>query len=177
MALIRTTTADPASVAAAVESVDSSTWSADPSTYTEAVLEQYKLYVEMADRVSARRALANTFFLTLNSAVFVVFGVVWEHRPNTTAWWLLFPLIALVGECSAWYWMLRSYRQLNSAKYIVIGSIEKRLPLSPYWQAEWLALGKGKEPSCYVPLTHMEQWVPILFITTYIGSFLAAVIA
>ena len=31
------------------------------STYDEAVLEQYKLYVEMADRISARRGLTNTF--------------------------------------------------------------------------------------------------------------------
>ena len=30
--------------------------------YRTAILEQYKIYVEMADRVSARRALANTFF-------------------------------------------------------------------------------------------------------------------
>jgi hypothetical protein len=35
------------------------------------VLEQYKLYVEMADRLSARRALANTFFLTVNTAVLI----------------------------------------------------------------------------------------------------------
>ena len=32
------------------------------STYDEAVLEQYKLYVEMADRISARRGLTNTPF-------------------------------------------------------------------------------------------------------------------
>ena len=37
----------------------------DPAS--SVVLEQYKLYVEMADRVSARRGVTNTFFLTLNS--------------------------------------------------------------------------------------------------------------
>jgi hypothetical protein len=31
------------------------------------VLEKYKLYVEMADRVSARRGLTNSFFLALNT--------------------------------------------------------------------------------------------------------------
>ena len=35
------------------------------TTYDSAVLEQYRLYVEMADRVSARRGLTNSFFLTL----------------------------------------------------------------------------------------------------------------
>ncbi len=32
-------------------------------------LELYKLAVEMADRVSARRATANAFFLTVNTAL------------------------------------------------------------------------------------------------------------
>jgi hypothetical protein len=30
--------------------------------YESAILEQYKLYVEMADRISNRRGLTNTFF-------------------------------------------------------------------------------------------------------------------
>jgi hypothetical protein len=34
-----------------------------------AILEQYKLYVEMAERISQRRGLTNTFFLTLNTAI------------------------------------------------------------------------------------------------------------
>jgi hypothetical protein len=37
--------------------------------YQAAMLEQYKLYMEMADWVSARRNLASTFFLTLNTAL------------------------------------------------------------------------------------------------------------
>jgi hypothetical protein len=40
-------------------------------------LEQYKIYVEMADRISARRGMTNTFFLTLNTAIFTAVGVFW----------------------------------------------------------------------------------------------------
>ena len=36
---------------------------------TQQYLELYKLAVEMADRVSARRAAANAFFLTVNTAL------------------------------------------------------------------------------------------------------------
>ena len=32
-------------------------------------LEQYKLYVEMADRISSRRQNANSFFLSINTAI------------------------------------------------------------------------------------------------------------
>jgi hypothetical protein len=41
---------------------------------TDRLLEQYKIYVEMADRISSRRALTNTFFLTINTAVFALVG-------------------------------------------------------------------------------------------------------
>ena len=43
--------------------------------YQAAILEQYKLYVEMADRISNRRGLTNTFFLTINTAIFTVIGI------------------------------------------------------------------------------------------------------
>lgn len=174
---VRTSTAKLSEVEPKVWSVTPEDWSALPAGYGQVMLEQYKIYVEMADRISARRALANTFFLTLNAAVFTLFGVLWQYQPSGSAWWLIFPLIALVGQCAAWYWILRSYRQLNSAKYTVIGAIESRLPISPYWAAEWNALGEGKDPSRYLPLTHAEQWIPLLFGITYLAAFIAALLA
>jgi hypothetical protein len=151
----------------------------DPrAKYQAAILDQYKMYVEMADRISARRALANTFFLTLNTAVFTVFGVFWQVRPLvSTTWVLVLPLAALIGECFAWFYLVRSYRQLNTAKYEVIGALEERLPASPYWRAEWTALGEGRDRSRYWPLTHLEQWVPILFGAIYVAGFLLALSA
>jgi len=125
------------------------------------------LYVEMADRISGRRMLTNTFFLTLNTAVFTAFGVLWETRPSGSFAWLTFPLVALLIQCGSWYWILRSYRQLSSAKYTVIGALEERLPTSPYWRAEWKALGSGHDRTRYLPLTHLEQWIPLLFAATY----------
>ena len=37
--------------------------------YDEHLLQQYLLYVQMADKISERRSLANTFFLTANTAI------------------------------------------------------------------------------------------------------------
>ena len=39
----------------------------EATKYNDHVLDQYKLYVEMADRISSRRLTANSFFLSLNS--------------------------------------------------------------------------------------------------------------
>jgi hypothetical protein len=156
-------------------SVDTAAYGDDRAQYQNAVLEQYKLYAEMADRISARRALTNTFFLTLNTAVFAVTGSFWNDRPAASPWWLVFPLLGLVVQCAAWFFLVRSYRQLNSAKYVVIGVLEERLPASPYWKAEWTALGEGKDPARYWPLTHLEQWIPVLFAVMYLAGFVAAV--
>jgi hypothetical protein len=145
--------------------------------YQNAILEQYKLYVEMADRVSARRALANTFFLTLNTSVFSVVGIIWSIMPVVTSWWLVVPLLALLAECAAWYYLVRSYRQLNTAKYQVIGALEERLPASPYWRAEWVALGEGRNRSKYWPLTHLEQWIPVTVAAIYVLGAVVAVLA
>lgn len=140
-----------------------------------ALLEQYKTYVEMADRISQRRSLANTFFLSLNTAIFVLMGSLWKTPRGGRAWLLLFPLIALLGQCLAWFYILRSYGLLNSAKYAVIGALEERLPASPYWKAEWIALGEGRDFAQYWPLTHIEEWIPILFAITYLAGFLAVI--
>jgi hypothetical protein len=141
------------------------------------LLEQYKIYVEMADRVSARRGRTNTFFLTLNSAIFAAIGFVWGRAAHPASWLLVFPTIVFVAQCLAWFWLVRSYRQLNGAKYAVIGALEERLPASPYWRAEWKALGEGKDPARYWPLTHLEQWIPLLFALTYVAGFIAVMAA
>lgn len=136
--------------------------------YKAHVFEQYKLYVEMADQVSNRRNLANTFFLTLHTLLLGVIGVSIEKGPAIVdRWIIIFPLIAALLLCLTWWTMVRSYRRLNTAKFIVIGEFEKRLPASPYWSAEWKALGEGKDPTKYIPLTHVENWIPIVFALLY----------
>ncbi|MFC8453697.1 hypothetical protein [Kitasatospora sp. NPDC057223] len=137
------------------------------------VLEQYKIYVEMADRVSSRRSLANTFFLTLNTAVVAFAGQLVARQTPHHVGLLAFPFTVLVIQCLAWFYLVRSYRQLNSAKYRIVGALEERLPASPYWRAEWKELGEGKDRKKYWPISHVEQWVPLLFALLYAGSFVA----
>lgn len=157
-------------------------WSAGPEegeelpTSSDRLLEQYKIYVEMADRISARRALTNTFFLTINTAVFALVGAVAKDNPPRGPL-LLIPAIALLVQCWAWLFLLRSYRQLNAAKYAVIGAMEERLPASPYWRAEWKALGEGKDRRRYWPLSHLEQWVPMSFAALYLTGCIALLLA
>jgi hypothetical protein len=146
--------------------------------YRGAILEQYKIYVEMADRVSNRRGLTNTFFLTLNTLIITLFGLFWKDRPPSAIppLVLALPLILALGECVAWWMIVQSYRQLNTGKYKVVGLLEEQLPASPYWSAEWKALGEGKDIGKYLPLSHVEQWIPILFGVVYFLGFVLALI-
>ena len=143
--------------------------------YPAAVMDQWKLYVGMADRISSRRGLTNTFFLTLNTAVVTVIGVVGKESSGVSRWLLVFPLLVVLGECVSWWWLVRSYRQLNTAKFKVVGALEERLPASPYWCAEWVALGEGRDWRKYLPLTHLEQWIPVLFGLIYLIGFIVVV--
>ena len=136
----------------------------DP-TYQNQVMEQYKLYVEMADRISQRRGTANTFFLTFNTAIIGALAGFFKGVPPLI---MLAFFMAAILFCVAWALLIRSYRNLNSAKFKVIGLIEKRLPSSPYWSAEWKALGEGRDYRKYIPLSVVETVVPIGFVAIYL---------
>ena len=147
----------------------------DREQYQAAVLEQYKLYADMADRISARRAATNTFFLGLNTAVLTVVGILWRNKPSGSPALLVAPLLLLLVLCLAWFLLIRSYRQLNSAKYAVIGSLEERLPASPY-RSEWTVLDRGTKRATYWPLSKVEQWIPVIFASAYVAGFCAVVL-
>jgi len=79
----------------------------------------YALSVEMADRVSARRGNANSFFLTVNTGLVALVG------STSPRWYVAAAGIVFSGT---WLVLLRSYRKLNEAKFAVIIEMEHRLP-------------------------------------------------
>ena len=75
--------------------------------------------------------------------------------------------------CYVWYRLLKSYRDLNSAKFKVIYAIERQLPLRPY-DAEWESVERGMNPSLYLSLTRIERVVPGIFMAFYAVLAIAA---
>ncbi|MDQ8704721.1 hypothetical protein RCO28_19810 [Streptomyces sp. LHD-70] len=156
------------------EEVGAAQYTAATERYQSALFEQYKLCVEMADRVSARRSLANTFFLTVNSVLMTVLATTLPAQHSAVSTWLLAPgLLVLLCMCASWFALVRSYRQLNTAKWAVIGAFEERLPAYAYSRAEWTVLGEGRDWRTYLQLSSVEQWVPVLFAVSYVVGFIA----
>ena len=58
--------------------------------------------------------------------------------------------------------MILSFGQLNRGKFDVIHALEHRLPARAF-AAEWVALGRGEEPSKYKPFTQTESLTPGIF--------------
>lgn len=137
-------------------------------------IDLYKLAVEMADRISARRGIANSFFLTVNTGLAALLG------GQELRWYVAAAGIVL---CITWWALLKSYRDLNSAKFDVILAMEQVLPARVFGD-EWdrlkkdpvkLALRRDALRSWiaqYRELGRIERIVPWVFALIYIAEII-----
>lgn len=136
--------------------------------YKDHLLAQYHLYVENVEKISDRRQNANNYFITINTVLISFIGVLFQAKLFETIPWIK-SLIALVGIiiCVVFWFLLRSYRQLNTGKFKVIHEIERKLPVSIY-DYEWKILGEGKNRKLYFPFSHIEMIIPWIFGIVYV---------
>ncbi len=141
--------------------------------YTEHLLDQYKIYLGSAEKISDRRQKTNEFFLGLNTALVALLGFI-STRTSDLDINLLIIVSSLAGMvvCYLWYRIIYSYKGLNGAKFDVVHLIEKRLPLALY-DTEWEILGRGENRDKYWPFSHIELFVPWVFVVIYIILFLS----
>ncbi|MBA2311974.1 MAG: hypothetical protein H0V97_04135 [Actinobacteria bacterium] len=138
------------------------------------VLELYKLAVEMADRVSARRTAANAFFATLHGGLAAAVGILGQatSREVKASVYLLVAPIAGLALSAAWFLLLRSYRDLNKAKFNVITEIERELPLQIFAK-EWEQLKKDPVEGWrgrYAEQGTVERVIPAVFSVLYAAA-------
>lgn len=146
--------------------------------YNAHLIEQYKLCVEMADRVSERRNNTNSFFLTLNGVLITAIGILAKIGSSNLVYnffWVVVASVAGVIFCWCWVTTINCYRKLNSAKFEVINTIEKKLPASSF-DTEWKQLNAEDKKGKYPQLTNVERWIPIVFSFLYIALLTFAVL-
>jgi len=140
------------------------------------IVNQYQLAVEMADRVSARRGQANQFYLAIESLIlgapFVVRSLGGLSHPDSAVMTTLLSAVgAVVGV--TWWLQLRSYRDLNRAKFAVITSLEERFLDAKIFSDEWKSLKKDPLPAWrgrYAELGTVERFVPWIFVLLNVAA-------
>lgn len=141
--------------------------------YKDHLFEQYKLYIESIEKTSDRRQQANNYFLTINTALISLIGLSFQFKIFENVNWIK-ALLAIVGIiiCIVFWFLICSYKQLNTGKFKVIHEIEKFLPLSLY-KYEWEILGRGEDKAKYYPFSHIELLIPWIFglIYTVLGIY------
>lgn len=119
--------------------------------FNENLLEQYKLYVEMADKISERREKTNQFYLSLMSLFIILISFI-----EKSIIIILF-IVSFIGIL--WFLNIQAHKQLNSAKFEIIHKMEHHLPFNCY-EEEWDLLKEKR----YLEITKIEQAVPIILI-------------
>ncbi|MBK5927475.1 RipA family octameric membrane protein [Rhodobaculum claviforme] len=131
-------------------------------------LELYRLYLATAERVSDRRAAANTWMLSVNAAVIGLYGYLGGDRApvppaDRWLWFLAVPAVGIL-LCLAWAALLASYRKLNAAKFTVLHELEAHLPYPLFRREQEIYRAAGRRP-----LGWAETAIPLLFAALYAG--------
>lgn len=139
---------------------------------SDSTFEQYKLYVELMDRVSARRQTVNRFYLSLLSVMIAIYPTAGTYVSEANAFQFL-SVLSLLGLflCMLWFIHLRSFRLLNKSKFKVIHEMEKELPFACF-DLEWDLMNQGGKGETYILLSKIEQYVSLVFACLFIGLWL-----
>lgn len=114
---------------------------------TEQLLEQYKLYVESAQKISDNRISTVNFMLVLLSSLIVIITAFLDDKTTALALCVIGIVICIYSTIMVW-----QFRKLNSIKFAVINELEQKMPLRLYCY-EWELMGKKRR---YIGLARME---------------------
>ena len=142
-------------------------------SFSSDLLEQYKLYVQSAENVSARRVASSRYLLTLNIALAALYGL--QSASLAQSYWMLLVPFAGIVVSTLWYLIIKSHADLNRIKFDIIHEIERHLPATIY-KYEWQLAESGKGKT-YRAVTTIERWIPILFAVLHLGLMIMIILA
>jgi len=128
------------------------------------LLEQYKLFVESAQKVTDRRITTGNYLLTVNSFLLTVFGV--ASAQHMGGFWLAIVPVAGLLVSFTWFSLVVFYRNLGAGKYKVVHQMEGLLPVAPF-RCEWLSMHRDKDAR-HTGVTHLERVIPLTFAAIYL---------
>ena len=141
------------------------------------LLEIYKLHAGLADRASRRRAGANRLYVSLLTGILLLLAAFLRYETGTVPLWIILTSFAAVGMLlsASWFFVIRSYRQLNSGKFGTLMELEEKLAW-PFFKREWEMLGEGRNARRYWKLTVVETFLPLGFFAVSLALFAAGLL-
>jgi hypothetical protein len=138
-------------------------------------LALFELYLATAEKVSDRRSQANSWMLSVNSAIVGLYGYLQADKmavgtAQKAVWLWAIPAAGAI-VCLAWAALLTSYRKLNRAKFAVLTEIEADLPVALFAH-EREAYRRDRRRS----LSNIERLIPGCFALLYAVILIAAVV-
>jgi hypothetical protein len=135
----------------------------------------FELYLATAEKVSDRRAQANSWMLSVNSAIVALYGYLQADKMAVGAaqkavWLWAIPAAGAI-VCLAWTALLTSYRKLNRAKFAVLAELEADLPVPPFTREREIYRRDGRRS-----LSVVERWIPGCFFLLYAVMVGAAIV-
>lgn len=128
------------------------------------LLEQYKLYVQSAENVSARRVASSRYLLTLNVALVALYG--FQSSNFSPGWWMVLVPILGISASVLWHRIIKSHKDLNTVKFRIIHELEQCLPAALYTY-EWQLAEEGRG-NLYRSVTDIERWIPLAFLVLHL---------
>lgn len=122
----------------------------------EIEFEQYKLFIESAEKTSDKRITQNNIYLTINLAF-----ISYISTQNFDIKQAVIMIIIGILICAIWFCTINNYSKRNKIKFEIINESE----YGKLYKEEW------KRISVLTSLTTYEKISSLIFIILYIGMF------
>ncbi len=151
---------------------------------TSILLEHYKLYVDMHDRVVERRGRTNNFYISLLSGSFAFVSILSNERILTLNNRNIDPLIIVLlvsclGFSLSFLWLshIRAYAVLIRRKVKVIREMEDYLPFYAYCREEVLWKQEVNEKfTKSIRISTTEQVVAVVFGVVFLAVIIYSIV-
>ena len=139
---------------------------------TDSKFAMFELYLATAEKVSDRRVQANSWMLSVNSAIVALYGYLQSDKmaAQRAVWFWAIPTAGAI-VCLAWWALLNSYRELNRAKFAVLAQLETDLPVSPITREREIYKEEGRRS-----LSQIETLIPVCFVLLYMIMLIAVLV-
>ena len=140
--------------------------------YVSDLLDQYKMYVNLTDRINERIQQSQSFFLSINTFAVgalgyttLEYGINGEH-PDITIMLLVASVLATVFSVT-WSISIVLHRKHRRRRFKVINLIEERLPLALFYTETKLLESEGGLKLHFIH-TRLETIAHILLVVVYL---------